>query len=175
MKNIMLIGVSRSGKSTFARMLKEKYPEYNIIHGDMIKKSYEKNIDNSKKLREVKEYRNFLKDIFHFEHTRNEMNYILDTVDIYPSDIEEYDKDNTIIIAFGYTNILVEELLDIWKSVDNKWIKNMTDEELIKKAENGLKKSKQFQEECKKHVITYIDTSKDRKNILEELLNNLDI
>lgn len=39
MKNIILIGVCiiYFGKTTFTRILKKKYPEYNIIYGDMIK------------------------------------------------------------------------------------------------------------------------------------------
>lgn len=113
MKNVMLIGVSRSGKTTFAKMLKQKYPEYNIIHGDMLKKSFEKNIDNSKKLKEIKEYRNFVKDYFSFEYTINDMNYILDAVDVFPCDITEEDKKDAIIIAFGYPNITVELLKTI--------------------------------------------------------------
>ena len=173
MKNVMLIGVSRSGKTTFAKMLKQKYPEYNIIHGDMLKKSFEKNIDNSKKLKEIKEYRNFVKDYFCFEYTINDMNYILDTVDVFPCDITEEDKKNTIIIAFGYPNITVDELIDIWKNVDNSWLKNKDDKFLLEKATKGLEKSKFFESECKKYNITFIDTSKNRSAVLSELLKSI--
>ena len=44
---------------------------------------------DSKRLKEVCEYRNFVKDYFYYEHTINNMNYILDTVDIFPSDISK--------------------------------------------------------------------------------------
>lgn len=173
MKNVMLIGVSRSGKTTFAKMLKKKYPEYNIIHGDMIKKSFEKNIDNSKKLKDIKEYRSFIKDYFLYEHTINDINYIIDTVDIFPCDITEEDKNNTIIIAFGYSNITEDQLIDIWKNIDNDWLKNKDDEFLFKKAKKGLEKSKYFEMECKKYNIKYVDTSKNRALILDELLKNI--
>lgn len=36
MKNIMLLGITRFGKSSFSNILHDKY-RYNVIHADMIK------------------------------------------------------------------------------------------------------------------------------------------
>ena len=36
MKNILIIGVARTGKTTLSKMVKQKYNEYNLIHSDSI-------------------------------------------------------------------------------------------------------------------------------------------
>lgn len=36
MKNIILVGVPRSGKSTFARMILKNYSNYSIVRADII-------------------------------------------------------------------------------------------------------------------------------------------
>lgn len=45
MKNIMLLGITRAGKSSFSDIIHNKYG-YSIIHADMIKSSFQKHIDN---------------------------------------------------------------------------------------------------------------------------------
>lgn len=37
MKNVLIMGTGRAGKTTTSKMLKEKYKEYNLIHSDSIK------------------------------------------------------------------------------------------------------------------------------------------
>ena len=37
MKNILIMGIGRAGKTTLSNMIKEKYPQYNLIHSDIIK------------------------------------------------------------------------------------------------------------------------------------------
>ena len=61
MKNIMLLGITRSGKTTFSNILHDEYG-YNIIHADMIKASFQKHIDNktSTELKNDLNYRFFI-------------------------------------------------------------------------------------------------------------------
>lgn len=176
MKNIMLLGITRSGKSTFAELLHNKY-NYNIIHGDMIKASYQKNIKNisGTELKESKEYRNFIKNIFKNEIKYNNMNYAIDTVDIFPSDITEEEKENYSIFFFGYPNIEVNELVNIWKKTDLEFTKKFTKKELIEKAQRGIENSKRIMEECQKYKLTFIDTTYNRENIFNQLLNEIRI
>lgn len=118
MKNIMLLGITRAGKSTFSKMLHDKYG-YNIIHADMIKASFQKHISNktSLELKSDCNYRLFIKDIFYYEVKYNKTNCILDTVDVFPEDITEDDRKNYLIYFFGYSDIECEELVDIWKKM----------------------------------------------------------
>ena len=40
MKNIILLGAPRSGKSTFAKMILKEYSNYNLIQEDVISSAY---------------------------------------------------------------------------------------------------------------------------------------
>ena len=37
MKNILIMGIGRAGKTTLSEMLKDKYNNYNLIHSDSLK------------------------------------------------------------------------------------------------------------------------------------------
>ena len=37
MKNIVIIGVGRAGKTTLSNMIKDKWNQYNLIHSDSFK------------------------------------------------------------------------------------------------------------------------------------------
>ena len=171
----MLLGISRAGKSTFSNMLHEKY-SYNIIHADMIKASYQKHIDNktSLELKNNIDYRLFIKDIFYHEVKYNKTNCVIDTVDIFPEDITDSDKENYLIYFFGYLNIEWEELIDIWKKTDLEFTKKFTEEELIAKAKRGIENSKIIKDKCEKYGLVFIDTAYNRDEIFKKLLSNID-
>lgn len=58
MKNILIMGIARAGKTTLSEMLKDKYNSYNLIHSDSLKwamiraedkeKYYRTNVDKQK-------------------------------------------------------------------------------------------------------------------------------
>ena len=79
------------------------------------------------------------------------MNYIIDTVDIFPCAITEEDKNNTIIIAFRYSST-TDELINIWKSIDNNWLKNKDDKFLLEKAKKDLRNGNEVLEELLKII-----------------------
>lgn len=178
MKNIMLLGISRSGKSSFANYISNNIGNYNLMHGDMIRVSYMKNIDTLSTSTELKNdinFRNFIKDCFVNEckyYNKYNKFYILDTVDVFPSDLSAYDIENNIIIFFGMCEISKEELLNIWKEVDTNWIKNKSDLELYEKANRCIENSKKLKEECDKLGLLFIDTSYNRNEIFQELFKN---
>ena len=47
MKNILILGVGRAGKSTLSRMIKDRFPEYDLIHTDSIRNAILYNIDET--------------------------------------------------------------------------------------------------------------------------------
>lgn len=37
MKNILIMGIGRAGKTTLSKMIKDKYNSYNLLHSDSLK------------------------------------------------------------------------------------------------------------------------------------------
>ena len=60
MKDILIMGIGRAGKTTLSKMIKDKYNGYNLIHSDSLKwalirakgneKYYRENVDKQKNL-----------------------------------------------------------------------------------------------------------------------------
>lgn len=176
MKNIILIGASRSGKSTLTKLLNEKLNTM-IIRTDLLRLAfrdaiYKNNTIKTSTIKENPDYKSFVLNYYKYANMY-EPDYIkvVDTVDFNPKDCNAFD--NAIIICLGYPNITKEEAIANWKKYDteNDWTKNKNDEELLKHAEKEIKNSKILENECKKYNIKFIDTSSNRDKKLNELLD----
>ena len=176
MKSIVLLGASRAGKSTFAGMLSKELKSCQIISGDLVRLAYRdeiyknKNIKSSS-MKEIPEYRNFLKSFFDYTIKYDNSIYtILDTVDFKPKDYKLFE--NCLIIVFGYPKLTKEDCLNNWRTYiePNDWALHKTDEELLNKAQRTINESKQFLQESKKYNLKFVDTSFNRKKVLNDLL-----
>lgn len=104
MKGIVLIGASRAGKSMFSQMLMQEFKSWQIISGDLVRLAYRDEIYKDKTIKfglmkEIPEYRKFLKSYFDYSVKYSESLYIiLDTVDFKPKDYKL--SENNIIIVF---------------------------------------------------------------------------
>ena len=176
MKGIVLIGASRAGKSTFSQMLMQELKSCQIISGDLVRLDYRDEIYKDKTvkaglMKEIPEYRKFLKSYFDYSVKYSESLYvILDTVDFKPEDYKLFE--NNIIIVFGYPDLTKEECLSNWRTYqDSKdWTRNKSDKILLEKAEREIAKSKQFEKDAKKYKLKFVNTSFTRKIVLTELL-----
>lgn len=176
MKSVVLIGASRAGKSTFAGMLSKELKSCQIISGDLVRLAYRDEIYKNKDvksslMKEIPEYKKFLKSYFDYTIKYGGSIYtILDTVDFKPSDYKMFK--NSLIIVFGYSKLTKEDCLINWRTHTeaNDWTSHKTDEELLNKAQRTIDDSKQFQKECKKYHLKFVDTSFNRDKVLKELL-----
>lgn len=178
MKNIILIGASRAGKTTFTKMVSKKLKNITIIKTDLLRLAFREAICedktiNTNLLKNNPKYINFILSYYNFLNMYDENLKVIDTVDFEPKDNKLFN--NSIFICFGYPNIEAKELVKKWRKYDTDldWTKKKSDESLIKFAEQEIKKSKLLEEECNKHNIKFIDTSSNRNEVLDKLLNEI--
>lgn len=181
MKNILILGVGRAGKSTLSRMIKDRFPEYDLIHTDSIRNAILYNIDENY-IEEFMNYREneFLQKVlleFLDSQTKQGLNMygtILEGAQILPSVLSRYKNvDNTIIIFLGHGNLSEKEIFELVRDNDSKndWSYKKTDEELKKFIHRFHEKNQFLIGECKKYGFKYIDTHKDREKVLNEVFN----
>ena len=174
MKNIIIIGTPRSGKTTLANMLYGKI-KCQIIHGDCERLA----IDLTFPELHIKENKNFckyLEILIRKQHRDNKYKYpiILESTDINPEDIDNYfNKDNNIIICLGTTLIDYKKYAEMILKNDTKldWTYKYSKEQIEEYTKEYIQKSKENLEECKKRNIKFIDTSIEREKVLNNLLN----
>ena len=177
MKNIILIGASRAGKTTFTKLLKNRIDNLMIIRTDLLRLAFRDAICKdttikSSLMKNNTDYINFVLSYYKYANMYD-VDYIkvVDTVDFEPKDYKKFE--NAIFICLGYPNLTEEQVLNNWKKYDteNDWTKNKSVEELLVIAKKHIKDSKYLEKECEKYNIKFIDTSYDRDNKLNGLID----
>lgn len=183
MKNILILGPGRAGKSTLSRMLKEKLPKYNLIHTDAIRNAIQFNLPSEyvKDFLNYKENKFFQKVLLTFlseqsEQDKNSYGVILEGAQILPETLYHYDNiENTIVVYIGYGDLSKEELFKLVRNNDTEkdWSFYKTDNELEEYINEFYAKHLYLKQECEKYGFDYIDTSCNRTEILNRLVENI--
>lgn len=178
MKDIIILGRPRAGKSTLADKLIDKYG-YQVIRLDALRDTFEKifpeleiapytAINNDKWYEFLRKYYEKMK-----KFSRYKYGYIIEGCDMHISKcIELFGNDNTLIYVLGQINILPEDMANNIKKYDTEedWTKGKEYTELVNYCSNSIKKAKELKKECNEYKIPFFDTSKDREKVLENVL-----
>lgn len=183
MKNIIIFGCPRAGKTTLAKMLNEKL-KYNIISIDSIVTAFQKTfpqmeIEHGTEItKKAEKMAPFLYEYMQraiWEYT--DRNFVLEGWHNLPDyfmpliNQEEY-----VSICLGYPNVDEEEFfLKIRQndtSHDNTC--HVSDEYLRNLIHKSKKESSILKEQCKRWDIDFFETDKQRKQILEQILQNIE-
>lgn len=168
MKNIIIIGPSRVGKSTLASLICKKY-NFNYISGDSIRNAfiniYPQLGYTTKNTIERIEFCKFINWITNENniHLKRQVYYVIDSADISIETAKNIFKDS-LIMGLGCKDIDPNEMLIKIKNNDTKleWTYGYSDKELLKIINSSISKSKALYNECILNNIPYFDTSEDR-------------
>lgn len=184
MKNVAIFGSSRSGKSTLAKMISKKYPNYHIIIGDDIRRTFQEvlpnnNINSKGGIGMLEDFPKFLSYLFYKSIKRNEgeINYIVETCDITPNKAYQlFNRDDTILLFLGTPRQTINEHFNEIKKyqTEKDWTYNRSDEEIWEHSKHWISKSKEYEKESKKFNIWYVDTSFNREKILNANLEKIE-
>lgn len=169
MKNILICGVAKSGKSYLAKMINKDH-KFNYIPLDYFTSSFKHNIPEAGITSDVvidkessKKLGLFLSRIMDtMDSIENEERYLIDSAHLYPRNIVEYvDRSKWDIYFLGYPNITVEDkFMYIRENVKGGWPAKRKDEELKETLAKLIEISKEIEEECKLYSVNFIDVSR---------------
>lgn len=173
------MGVPRSGKTTFAKMIMNNYKNFSIVQADVIKSAYidlcrynaKQNYSNEIIVDESATQKLISSCFDYYTNYEPNINFILDTFDFNLEAAKEYVNKGYIIIVFGYPNITVAEAIENTEKYDTEldwtYIESYSRKNYLFKI--YIMDSKKYQKECEMNNIKFVDTSKNR----EDVLNNL--
>ena len=185
MKNIILYGSSRSGKSTLAKLICKEL-NYSYVSIDKLVTAFEQafpDLQINHKDRTGKSVENlepflfaYLRSLSHFSKTQDNICYVIEGsyINIEKLLTQHFFKRYKLLVLL-HDDIDKQELFkNIRKhDCDIDWTYELTDEELDVYCQNILNNSNNIKEICKKNNITYYDTSKNREEIFKKILKEI--
>ena len=183
MKNIIIFGEPRSGKSTLANMIIDKF-NYQVIHVDAVRDTFKEiypelniapdiAINNKKFQLFIQEYLNRNTK----QEEKNKYGYVVEGCETSVDDCNRlFNTDENIIYYLAPDDITPEEFFNNIRANDTEkdWTFKLSDEELMQKVKNMITKGKKIKEECRKYNIKFVDTSHNRKEKLNTILKNIE-
>ncbi len=188
MKNILIMGIGRAGKTTLSNMIKDKYNSYNLIHSDSLKwamirakdeeEYYRKNVDKQKEFEHGIYFQRTLLELYNslIRNDTREYGYILESGQLHPKIVREMiDFNKTIVICLGLGNLTVEDMVEqcLEYDTENSWTYGLPREYLNEHAKGWFSDNEMLKTECPKYGVKYYDTSKNRIQTLNRIMNEI--
>ena len=183
MKNILIVGPPRSGKTVLATTISKEIPLYNIISTDVIRSAIWEGLF---KTVDKKEKKQIVKNAFpqiinkmiemYCKFYNPKTFYVLEGDELSIEDAFEISKKNGIdIVCVGTPNIKANEFFKRIRDYSVKhrcWTDECSDSELLELCEELINRSKEEAKFAKANGITYLDTSYDL-NCLSEYVRKI--
>lgn len=184
MRNILIGGTVRAGKSTLANLIRNKF-KYSLVESDTIVNAFdvvfpELGITHKKAEITREKYKPFLFEIlngFCRDLKYNDNVTIFPGAQFLPEQINEYPKkDKYIVIFLGISDVAPEELMAKIREMDkpSDWTSKRTDEQLLVNCKNIIRESTDLKNACEKYGFYYYDTFKNRTETLNEIVKMIE-
>jgi len=189
MKNILIMGIGRAGKTTLSLKIKDRYNNYNLIHSDSLKWAiiramnkeayYRQNVDKQKEYEHGEFFQRTLLELFNSLTAKDKKNYgyLLESGQLHPKIVKEMiDFENTIVICLGLGNLTIDDMVNqcLKYDTEDSWTYGLPKEYIRKHAEDWYECNEMLKKECPKYGINYIDTSKNREEVLNQIIDKLE-
>lgn len=180
-KPVFILGPGRTGKTTLARLLRAKLPNYNLLHADALRSAiinqlpgeysgellyYEKNTH----------YADLLLGLVNeqLQQDQNTQGLILDGGVISPQYLVTHPimpVHKPIVLFLGHGDLDSEGIFQLIRKNDTAadWSSELDDAALRTKTTYFAKQNQTYRTECAATGLRYVDTSQNRPEILQRL------
>ena len=176
MKNIIISGCPRSGKTTLSYLIKNEWPFYNVVHCDAIRNALVRVLDYEQVRACVHDDTVFPQIVVEYvnELIRNSTYpFIVEWSRLYPSLIKRLEGDNiSVVLSLG--NISSEELFDMCRryDIEDDFTYGEDDKKLSEQCKRWVNVNKRIISE-EKYADIYVETFYDRKHAFERVISEL--
>ncbi len=181
MKNIYIIGIPRSGKSTLAKKIKSKYPEMNIISFEAIRNGFIKaqpnlNMGNRNSNARQEILPQFIVEFANWNYAITGSRSIVEGSFTDVKTIKNLINSEDIILCLGLGKRSLHEIIKEMKKYDdeNDYTKDWTEEQLKKHFFDITEQDIENYNLCKKLNIEYFDTFNNREKVFLNILEYIE-
>lgn len=180
MKNIYILGVPRSGKTTFSILLKKELKDYSFISLDAIRNAFHYSLPELEMIQRNSYSRHnilprFVSELAHWNHDISKNGCIIEGGLIHLDDMVGEIRSDDIVICFGHGAHSLEEVVDKIQEFDTKedytygWSKEKLMNHYYDLSETDLENRKI----CLQKKYYYIDTFENREKTFHKLLKEI--
>lgn len=181
MKNIIILGTPRAGKTTLSHKIVMKY-HYQIIQTDSIRNALrdtfpELKINSETALKSEKFYE-MIKNLFEISIRREKgiFPFLIEGTDLQCEKCKkDFPKENNLIYVLGQTLKDPQEMANDIKKYDTEieWSYGLSKEDILEKCQKYKIRSEKQKMECKQYGLKFYDTSYHREEVFEEIMQDL--
>ena len=183
--NLVIMGKSRSGKTTLANMICKNLAGYSKISMDYLVMTFKKvfsDLDLEYYKNRESKFTQFLEVYFDnciYKDNDCGIYYVFEGADLPKETILRLKQmKNTKIIFLGKTQLTPQEFFDEIRKYEKDlstggWTKRLSDDTLLSWCTDWIKKGKEQKEFCEANGIEFIDTSIDQMVVLQDILNKI--
>lgn len=178
------IGTTLEEQIKSMKLAKIKYIEMRKVNDKYLweysrEKLKQLNIKARKEWEHGEEFQKMLVEIFRASIKKDKTGFgnILETGQLEPKYISDLiKKENIYCICLGHSNLDKKGIIKLCREhdTDEDWSSKLTDEQLGINADKWVEKNELLKNECPKYGIRYIDTSKNRNKILQQIVTEID-
>ena len=181
MKNILIAGVPRAGKTTLTILLAKELRNYHILSLDCIRNAFDDifpqlEINPRGGKNNFTDLPEFVSRMIYYNKRdlNNQFHYIIEGSQILPDTVKELYND-CIVIFLGHGEAEPQQILDNIRKYDtpNQYSYKRNDETMLKSIIKHVKIDDEIREKCRKYGFRYVDTSSNRIEKLKELVKEL--
>lgn len=191
MKNIFILGVQRTGKSTLSKMLIKELKNYSIIKLDAVRNA----LDDTFPFLEInprlgkgmeKDFPKFIANLMKWNNRlisnednviyENELGYIIEGDSLFPEDIISVFSDKeAMVLCLGNGDLNETEIFENIRKYETQvdYTYYRSDDRVMESCKRSVAKNKIMKQQCEKYKYPYYDTSKNRKEVLEEIVEQI--
>lgn len=179
MKNIIIGGTVRAGKTTLANLIRERFG-YSKVESDTIVNAFDKafpdfGITHRNTCLAREKYEPFLFEVLNgfckdLKYCGNVT--VFPGSQYLPENLSRYEKlDKYIVIFLGINAPSAKELLNLIRQYDTEfdWTYKKSDEWMLKFCQQLIDESEQLKRDCEKYGFYYFNTFENRKEKLNEI------
>ena len=176
-KNLLIIGPSRCGKTTLAKLICEQY-NCNSVNLNNIQEIFEKTFPNTEEYDEyLKQFMiNYIEQLTDYKTFYSGRKTVIEcNVPFVEEIIKNVNQENTAIIGITYNNIDIDYFAGKIKySETSDYLQFLSPEGLNGKLQDFVEESRKMTEVFSKLDITTYDVSNNRDDVFKEILTDVE-
>ena len=176
-KNLLILGPSRCGKSTLAKLICEQY-DCNSVNLNNIQEIFEKTFPNTEDYNKyLKQFMiNYIEQLTDYKTFYSGRKTVIEcNVPFIYDIIKNVDQDNTAIIGITYDNIDIDYFAQKIKYSDNSdYLQFLSPDGLKSRLQEFVEESKEMNNIFNKLDINTYDVSNNRDEVFKEVLDDVE-